>query len=515
MLLPKHNVSFSAMPKLLTALLGIILLTGCAQSAEEELTAAARAKAIGEVEVKESWQSYEDSEAGFFLQYPPNVSLETDGEFQLVIESEAIETLAGPMGFTKETALTNQAALMSSEYGEEIDWPVPESKTVRNLGDMNAQEFMVLSRFDICDVTFERKLVFYPNDHQVVITLIGPRKHLANSMAQYFTTDEKNCGETKVWISEEQGLFYQDVSDDWGSAAVQNWFYIFEEIVRTVKFWEIAKVIEETEEVAETSSGSGSGKLDLLQGTWVAIADPKSVVEFTAKEKVDFYEGSEMARGAFRLYETGVGKNEDAAGEYLIVGEGEAVFEYRITDLSYEVLNLMYLPRGNILSYERQEEVVPVPDHGAILLELEENWNIEIDQIGDLPPVIKIMSVDQNFLLLSTVLWREDSSAPYDPGELRLFAETEADTLLEATTEAEVELQEITGPKLSGYYFGPLSYKELSDDPVLGKDFKHVVRAVAAVDDLFLGVTILSNSKESEDTQNALKMLEQVRHIFE
>ncbi|MFH1375410.1 MAG: hypothetical protein ABIH35_01935 [Patescibacteria group bacterium] len=496
------------MPKLLATLLSICLLAGCSQTAEEELTAIARAKAIGEV--NDLWQSYEDSEAGFFLQYPPNVSLGTDSEFQLKIESEAIETLAGPMGFTKETALANQAALADGEYGEEVDWPVPESKTVRNLGDLNAQEFMVLSRFEICDVTFERKLVFYYNDHQVVITVSGLKKHLANSMAQYFTTDEENCGEAKVWISKEQGLFYQDVSDDWGSVAVQNWFYTFEEIVRTIKFWEITTPSRETEEVADTSS-----KLGLLQGKWVAITDPKAVTEFTAEEKIDFYEGTETARGVFRLYETAAAKNEAVAGEYLIVGEGEAVFKYKITDLSYEALNLMYLPRGNILKYERQQQVVPVPGHGAIGLELQESWTIEIDQLGDLPPIIRIVSSDQNFLLLSTVLWREDDDKPYDPSELRLFAETEADALLTAAIETEVELQEITGPELSGYYFGPLSYKELSDDPVLGKDFKHVIRVVAAVDNLFLGVTLLSNSKESEDVQNALKMLGQIRHILD
>ncbi len=96
--------------------------------------------------------------------------------------------------------------------------------------------------------------------------------------------------------------------------------------------------------------------VDLLQGKWISLDDKKSVIEFINNQKMDIYAGKKMSASEFQLHdkfpvEEGDIKNEN--GKYLIVGENEEVFGYNIIELSDKNLTLMYLPRGNILKYEK------------------------------------------------------------------------------------------------------------------------------------------------------------------
>jgi len=350
----KKNKKILFFPAILVILLAIIGYAAYQASREKEVenklsdeemefNQSGRAKAIEDE--TDLWNYYEDAVAGFSIKYPHNVSFDEAGDslFHLSIESQAVDLLEGTMGFDKETALKNVESLKQSEFGESVDWPLEESRKVRKISDENAQEFMVLSRFEVCDVVFERKLYFFQNNHQVIITLTGPRDEIINSVPEYFELNPENCGAEKIWNFENQKLFFQKLESNTASAIAQNWFNLFDKIVATI-------ILEQ----------ANLSNFDLLQGKWISTDDTNSMIEFKDNSKIDYYSDEQLSEESFNLYQdwpvaenSQVNKN----GEYLIVGSSEAPFEYAIADLSDEVLVLIYLPRGNTLEYERVREL--------------------------------------------------------------------------------------------------------------------------------------------------------------
>jgi len=173
------------------------------------------------------WKFYSNEEAGVSIKYPYDITLN--------IRATKIGDLDIP-GFGKEEALKDIESLSEGEYGSNFDWPIEVSKKVRNLGTINGQEFMALSRFEVCSVTFERVLVFYSNDHQVQITSKGDKDAIVNSMPEYFKTDEENCQDEKIWDFDKQDEFYQVLSEGKGSEVAQEWFDSFEKVIKTINF---------------------------------------------------------------------------------------------------------------------------------------------------------------------------------------------------------------------------------------------------------------------------------------
>jgi hypothetical protein len=184
-------------------------------------------------------KSYEDEKAGFSLQYPSGVSLnETDksNAFQLKIQVDDVQSVEGDMGYGKETTMKNMSSLNKGEFGENVDWPVEESKKVIKIGDVNAQEFMVLGGPDVCDVLFERKAYFFRNNYRVVITLEAPKDFFVDTLTQYFKTDKGDCGGGEIWGASEQKNFYQDLENGNAPEGIKSWFGMFDQIINSIKF---------------------------------------------------------------------------------------------------------------------------------------------------------------------------------------------------------------------------------------------------------------------------------------
>lgn len=183
------------------------------------------------------WQLYEDRTIGFSLRHPKDIILNQNkrDSLSLAIKSEKIDSLNYPMNYDKETAENDRQELIKGNYGKGPDWPLRVSKKVRSVGPINGQEFMVLARFEVCDVTFERKLVFYHNGYQTIITLYGNKNNIISNNPSYFKTDQANCGSMKIWDSEKRELFYQNLVDESLSGDAQTWFNLFDDIVNTIK----------------------------------------------------------------------------------------------------------------------------------------------------------------------------------------------------------------------------------------------------------------------------------------
>ncbi len=297
---------------------------------EQAFNDSGQAKAI--LDETDLWKIYEDKDAGFSIKYPGDINFGTDqgaGPYMLFIESKNVDSLEGTMGYDKETALKNMASLESGQYGQNVDFPLESSKTLKKIGSTNAQEFMVLARFEVCDVTFERKLYFFNNNYQLVITLSGPKDSFIAGGPEYFTTDKENCGDEKIWNFEKQNQFYNDLKNNKAPQIIQDWFNIFDKIIGTVEIY----------------NKENSPDFALLQGKWVSLGDANSKIEFNNAKKIDYYQDEKLSEDNFEIQD----------GKYLVVGSGENEFKYEITELTDKNLTMIYLSRGNTLKYQKSE----------------------------------------------------------------------------------------------------------------------------------------------------------------
>ncbi len=219
--------------KLFATILATFILAACGAQNLEQKNESDRAE---EVE-NENYLGliYENKEAGIAFEFADDYTL--DGN--LFVRIDAINELGEqPLNFTTTVAENNRDALANGEFGEEIDWPLEESKRVKNLGELNAQDFVVFSRFEICSVVFERKLIFYANDRQIVLTLVGDRDAIIEENPEFFETNTENCGEEKIWNFEKQADFYEKLVRGDGSPSAQKWFNHFDATTATLEIFE-------------------------------------------------------------------------------------------------------------------------------------------------------------------------------------------------------------------------------------------------------------------------------------
>ncbi len=143
-----------------------------------------------------------------------------------------------PNGYDLETALLDKKALDNNSLSNvTIDWPATPSTLTHLNNNTYAQEFMVLSRLDVCDVTLERRLIFYYKNHQIILVYQGDPQWLSQDNT-YLITDPNNCGDSKVWDFENNTAqtFISDLKNNQASPAIQSWYNQLTQILTTVTF---------------------------------------------------------------------------------------------------------------------------------------------------------------------------------------------------------------------------------------------------------------------------------------
>jgi hypothetical protein len=300
------------------------------QISEEEkaFNESGRAKAIEDE--KDLWMYYEDK-SGFSIKYPSNVSLGDDNssDYSLSIKSVKIDDLDGTLGFDKETALKNETSLSKGEYGESVDFSFDSSRKLIKVGDGNAQDYVVFSRFEACSVIFERTAYFFNNGYLVTVTLRAPKDKVVSSIPEYFKTDKANCGNEQVWNFDKQKEFYS-LAKEGKLGVASEWLNTFDEIVSTIQLKQSGQSVKK-----DTNS---------LLGKWVSLDDANSAVEFNGSDMIDYYQGSKVATSSYKINGTVL----------VVISDGEEM-KYEILELTDEKLVMSYLARGNTLTYKKSK----------------------------------------------------------------------------------------------------------------------------------------------------------------
>jgi len=270
---------------------------------EQEFNDSGRAKAIEDE--KDLWMIHEDPDAGFSLKYPGDVQVTREGLMPgLAIGVGSIQDPNGPSS----------------------DFPVIGSEEAIEIDGLQADIWMTFGRFEVCDVVFERNLRFVKNGQQIDVVLRGDKDVLRKENSDYFELNNENCGDELIWIFDKQEDIFAQLETGEGRAEAQKWFDNFDEIVSTIKLFD----------VKDYSA--------LIQGTWVSVDDEKSVVEFKNDRKKDIYDGEELMENDYVIVDAST----------LMVGAGDDIMEYEIISISETELEITYLPRGNTLRYTRQ-----------------------------------------------------------------------------------------------------------------------------------------------------------------
>ncbi|MDD5469278.1 MAG: hypothetical protein PHO92_00540 [Candidatus Peribacteraceae bacterium] len=211
------------------------LLGGCAPAPQAENPPA------------EQGLRYSNPEAGFSLTVPEGILVNPasitsrEDQTSLFIEATRVDDLDGPGLHSKEDAQENMAALAKEEFGPNVDFLLDTSRAVVPLGsDTHAKQYMTLGRFEVCDIAFDRVLLFYRNGYQVIITLRGPVRYFVDAMPQYFYESKENCGEgIPIWNFEAEppahDQFYRALTTGNVPQIVRDWDGMFDAIVTSIR----------------------------------------------------------------------------------------------------------------------------------------------------------------------------------------------------------------------------------------------------------------------------------------
>jgi hypothetical protein len=317
-------------------------INGNNKYSEDDFINQGSAKAI--LDETDLWTFHEDKNTGFNLKYPHDITFNDKNNkngINLLVEVDKIDSLESTMGYNKETALKNKKSLSDGNFGESVDFPQNVSKKISLVDGVSAQDFLVLSRFEVCNVTFERKLYFFVEDFQVLITLSGPTEGFVDALDDYLAIDTVNCGNQKIWTNDSQNKFYEDLKSVSAPESVQYWYDVFDKIIKTIDIYEKKDSLSIVEK---------------LQGRWESVDDSNSIIEFIGDKKLDYYNNQIMSEDTFTLADGYIGDilEKGAEGMYLTVGNPGDYFEYSLVSVTDKELILTYLSRGNTLKFKRK-----------------------------------------------------------------------------------------------------------------------------------------------------------------
>jgi len=196
--------------------------------------------------VERSYLRYYNHEADFYLEYPADTVVFTTNPYEkipadkllLYVKTEKIDDADSKktLGYDSETAIKDEKELAEGDFGEEIDMPFEPSKKVIKIGNIFAKEFIVFSRFDVCDVVFERILIFYNKGYRITIGVCAEKDGIIKQNPTFFTYDTENCSENLlVWKrnskeSYGQNMFYENLLSKSLKNDASMWYGAFDEI---------------------------------------------------------------------------------------------------------------------------------------------------------------------------------------------------------------------------------------------------------------------------------------------
>ena len=152
----------------------------------------------------------------------------------------------------------------------------------------------------------------------------------------------------------------------------------------------------------------------------------------------------------------------------------------------------------------------PLPGHGSLQLQVSESWQEIVHQAPNgLPPTIVFtLKKGASFQMLLTPIYSMTKEMVLPkPDEMRMHLDFAAQAAKEQATEETIQIMELKGPSVIGYYF---SVTDRAPEP---GEYKFMSQGMMRVGDLAPSFTILSNEGAENAVTEALSMLKNAVHV--
>jgi hypothetical protein len=151
----------------------------------------------------------------------------------------------------------------------------------------------------------------------------------------------------------------------------------------------------------------------------------------------------------------------------------------------------------------------PIPGHGVLGLKIPKTWSDRFSQPeGDLPPTLHLgPDKGREFDALVTVLWSSKSDVDFNTEEaVTSQVEAARDQAIASAIQEAIPIRNLRGEQLVGKYFSATDRAPTADG------FRYLTQGVAALSDLLLMFTILSNDENGTTVESVLEVLKGAWH---
>lgn len=159
----------------------------------------------------------------------------------------------------------------------------------------------------------------------------------------------------------------------------------------------------------------------------------------------------------------------------------------------------------------KSEVIYRVSQDSCLRLLVPQTWQDEIRRPQEeFPPTISLTpGKDGSAEILVTPMWSPDRKPDFNSSaRIRQLLEAEGGRLLPQAVEKEIQLHELKGQPLSGYYFS-ITDKAPKLEP---GEYRYMTQGGCGVGDLLVIFTIFSNTKNSPALADTLEMISHAKH---
>lgn len=164
----------------------------------------------------------------------------TDLDFAFVYPQDRTTIASNPY-LRNESGRLMLGINIAPSGGEDLlmdyEYAYKPSIKVKNWLGTKLTEYIVFSKYDICNVTFERSTAFENKKHQVLIILTANTNTIMESeeMAGYFKENNQNCGSQKAWDLKKLDGFYNELVAGNACTLAQNWYDTFNSVLELLQ----------------------------------------------------------------------------------------------------------------------------------------------------------------------------------------------------------------------------------------------------------------------------------------
>ena len=158
--------------------------------------------------------------------------------------------------------------------------------------------------------------------------------------------------------------------------------------------------------------------------------------------------------------------------------------------------------------YKTVQRLYPVPEHGELVLEVPEKWEVTyFSPAENKPPVITFYQKDDKkkelFQLNLSPLWDDGFGRNItSPEQIRDFVNNVGQRVLELSDETELQLLLIQGTDGQGYFFS------LTDSSAGPGEYRYLTQGALSVGEILVVFSLFTHEPDSPIYDSVMKMLQ-------